>query len=58
MQLTTLIEYFKIMDSLFRGLTREDFMKLAHDFAEKECPSLPFQNCDAGVISFLGEIQV
>lgn len=46
------------MDSLFRGLTREDFMKLAHDFAEKECPSLPFQNCDAGVISFLGEIQV
>jgi len=43
-KLTTFVEYFNIMDCLLHSMMEEDFKKLAYDFVEKECPSLPFQN--------------
>ncbi|KAJ8887746.1 hypothetical protein PR048_013964 [Dryococelus australis] len=30
-----LVEYLKVMDSMFYGLTRREFMELAYDFAQK-----------------------
>jgi hypothetical protein len=41
------------MDSLFYGLTRAEFKKVAHDFAQKNAIPYPFQTGAAGLVGFI-----
>jgi hypothetical protein len=43
-----LVKYLKFMDGLSHGLTRAEFKKVAHDFAQKNAIPHPFQNGAAG----------
>jgi hypothetical protein len=51
-----LVGYVQFMDSLFYGLTRKEFKKLAYDFAERNKVPHPFQNGateDAWLMGFI-----
>jgi len=51
-----LIGYVQFMVSLFYGLTRNEFKKIAYDFAERNKVPRPFQNGAAEDVWLMGFI--